>query len=110
VREGPIAIPIINGRATLVKLPDSARFALHKLVVSIDRPVTAQRLADQIAPGDRQTSGKARRRQKRLRSDAIMQRNVGLRDDAAETPRIVDDQARRLNDCYPQTTCRKFRV
>lgn len=40
--EAPIAIPIINGGATLVNAPDPARLALHKLIVSVDRPVTTQ--------------------------------------------------------------------
>lgn len=40
--EAPIAIPIINGGATLVNVPDPARLALHKLIVSVGRPVTTQ--------------------------------------------------------------------
>lgn len=40
--EAPTAVPFINGGATLVNVPDPARFALHKLMVSVDRPVTAQ--------------------------------------------------------------------
>ena len=40
--DAPIDIPVINGGATLVKVPAPARFALHKLVVSMERPVTQQ--------------------------------------------------------------------
>jgi hypothetical protein len=40
--EEPLAVPIIDGGATLVNVPDPARFALHKLVVSVNRPVTSQ--------------------------------------------------------------------
>lgn len=40
--DAPIDIPVINGGATLVKTPDPARFALHKLLVSTNRPVTLQ--------------------------------------------------------------------
>ncbi len=37
-----IAVPIVNGGASLVNVPDPARFALHKLIVSGERPVTEQ--------------------------------------------------------------------
>ena len=40
--EGPVPAPVVNGGATLVNLPDPARFALHKLVVADDRPVSTQ--------------------------------------------------------------------
>lgn len=40
--EAPVDVPIINGGATMVKVPDPARFALHKLIVSMNRPVTQQ--------------------------------------------------------------------
>jgi hypothetical protein len=40
--EAPVPAPVINGGATLVNLPDPARFALHKLVVADDRPVSSQ--------------------------------------------------------------------
>ena len=40
--ESPIAIPLVNGGATLVNVPDPARFALHKLIVSARRPVVEQ--------------------------------------------------------------------
>ena len=40
--EAPVDVPIINGDATMVKVPDPARFALHKLIVSMNRPVTQQ--------------------------------------------------------------------
>lgn len=36
--EHPIAAAVINGGATLVNVPDPARFALHKLLVSTERP------------------------------------------------------------------------
>ena len=42
VLEASIAAPLIDGGATLVKVPDPARFALHKLIVSGRRPVTEQ--------------------------------------------------------------------
>jgi hypothetical protein len=40
--ETPVAAPIINGGATMVKVPDPARFALHKLIVSVDRSIAFQ--------------------------------------------------------------------
>ncbi len=40
--EGAVAAPVIDGGATLVNLPDPARFALHKLIVAGERAVTAQ--------------------------------------------------------------------
>ncbi len=40
--EAPIAAPLINGGATLVNVPDPARFALHKLILSGRRPVAEQ--------------------------------------------------------------------
>ncbi len=40
--EAPVATPVINGGATLVYVPDPARFALHKLIVSADRPIAMQ--------------------------------------------------------------------
>ena len=40
--EKPVAAPVIDGGATLVNLPDPARFALHKLVVADRRPVSTQ--------------------------------------------------------------------
>ena len=40
--ESPVSAPIVNGGATMVKLPDPARFALHKLVVSVDRSIAMQ--------------------------------------------------------------------
>ena len=40
--EAPVPAPVIDGGATLVNLPDPARFALHKLVIADDRPVSAQ--------------------------------------------------------------------
>jgi hypothetical protein len=40
--EAPLAAPLLNGGATLVNLPDPARFALHKLLVSARRPAVEQ--------------------------------------------------------------------
>lgn len=40
--EAPVATPLVNGGATLVNVPDPARFALHKLIVSGRRPVAEQ--------------------------------------------------------------------
>jgi hypothetical protein len=40
--ESPVDTPLINGRATQVKVPDPARFALHKLIVSVDRSIAMQ--------------------------------------------------------------------
>jgi hypothetical protein len=40
--EAPVATPIINGGATLVNVPDPARFALHKLLASVDRSIAFQ--------------------------------------------------------------------
>ena len=51
--EAPVAVPIINGGATMVKVPDPARFALHKLIVSVDRSIAMQTKAAK----DRQQAG-----------------------------------------------------
>ena len=40
--ESTVDVPVINGGATMVKVADPARFALHKLIVSMDRPVAFQ--------------------------------------------------------------------
>jgi hypothetical protein len=40
--EAPVAAPLVNGGATLVNVPDPARFALHKLIVSGRRQVFEQ--------------------------------------------------------------------
>jgi hypothetical protein len=40
--EVPVATPVINGGATMVNVPDPARFALHKLMVSMVRHVSSQ--------------------------------------------------------------------
>jgi hypothetical protein len=37
-----VAVPLLDGGATLVNVPDPARFALHKLIVSGRRPVVEQ--------------------------------------------------------------------
>ena len=37
--EGNIEAIVINGGATLVKIPDPARFGFHKLIVSEERPI-----------------------------------------------------------------------
>ena len=51
--EATVDVPVINGGATMVKVPDPARFALHKLIVSMDRPVSFQAKAVK----DRQQAG-----------------------------------------------------
>ena len=53
VLEGTIAVPLINGGATLVNVPDPARFALHKLLVSGRRQAFEQTKAGK----DRQQAG-----------------------------------------------------
>jgi hypothetical protein len=40
--EAPAAVPLVNGGATLVNVPDPARFALHKLILAGRRPVVEQ--------------------------------------------------------------------
>ena len=40
--EAPVAVPLVDGGATLVNVPDPARFALHKLIVGARRPVVEQ--------------------------------------------------------------------
>ncbi len=40
--ESPVATALVNGGATLVNVPDPARFALHKLILSGRRPITEQ--------------------------------------------------------------------
>ncbi|MBS0338748.1 MAG: hypothetical protein JSS40_18490 [Proteobacteria bacterium] len=51
--EAPIAVPLLNGGATLVNVPDPARFALHKLLISGRRQVFEQAKAGK----DRQQAG-----------------------------------------------------
>ncbi len=53
VLEGTMAIPLINGGATLVNVPDPARFALHKLLISGRRMAFEQTKAVK----DRQQAG-----------------------------------------------------
>jgi hypothetical protein len=53
VMESPVATPVINGGAAMVKVPDPARFALHKLIVSMDRHIATQSKAGK----DRQQAG-----------------------------------------------------
>lgn len=40
--ESPVATPLVDGGATLVNVPDPARFALHKLILSERRPLPEQ--------------------------------------------------------------------
>ena len=40
--EAPVAVPLLDGGATLVNVPDPARFALHKLMLAGRRPVAEQ--------------------------------------------------------------------
>lgn len=40
--EAPVATPLLSGTATLVSVPDPARFALYKLILSGRRPVVEQ--------------------------------------------------------------------
>ena len=40
--EAPVSVPLVNGGATLVNVPDPARFALHKLMVSGRRQLFEQ--------------------------------------------------------------------
>jgi len=40
--EASVPAPVVDGGASLVNLPDPARFALHKLIVADDRPVSSQ--------------------------------------------------------------------
>jgi hypothetical protein len=51
--EAPVAVPLLNGGATLVNVPDPARFALHKLLISGRRQVFEQAKAGK----DRQQAG-----------------------------------------------------
>lgn len=51
--EAPLAVPLINGGASLVNVPDPARFALHKLMVSGRR----QAIEQVKAAKDRQQAG-----------------------------------------------------
>lgn len=53
VIEGAVSTPLLNGSATLVNVPDPARFALHKLIVSGRRQVFEQAKAGK----DRQQAG-----------------------------------------------------
>lgn len=42
ILEGAVEATVLNGGATLVRVPDPARFALHKLAVAGERPVMDQ--------------------------------------------------------------------
>ncbi len=53
ILEATIAVPLLNGCATLVNVPDPARFALHKLLISGRRQVFEQAKAGK----DRQQAG-----------------------------------------------------
>lgn len=46
--EAPLPTPLVNGGATLINVPDPARFALHKLIVSDRRPVAEQAKAGKV--------------------------------------------------------------
>jgi hypothetical protein len=43
--DAQVSVPLLNGGATLVNVPDPARFALHKLMLSGRRPVAEQAMA-----------------------------------------------------------------
>ena len=91
--EAPIAVPLLNGGATLVNVPDPARFALHKLLISGRRQVFEQAKAGK----DRQQAGEIiaalyedRRGDLRLAVDALNKRAAAwrtrLRREAAKLP------------------------
>ena len=82
VIEGAIAVPLLNGGATLVNVPDPARFALHKLIVSGRR----QPFEQLKAVKDRQQAGELlatlyddRRGDLTLAAEALNKRAVAWR-------------------------------
>jgi len=80
--EAPVPAALVNGGATLVNVPDPARFALHKLMVSGRRQVFEQTKAGK----DRQQAGEIiamlyedRRGDLTLAVEALNQRPAGWR-------------------------------
>ena len=80
--EAPIPVPLVNGGASLVNVPEPARFALHKLMVSGRRQVVEQTKAGK----DRQQAGEIiqvlhqdRRGDLSLAAEALNKRPAGWR-------------------------------
>lgn len=96
--EATIAVPLINGGATLVNVPDPARFALHKLLISARRPAFEQAKAAK----DRQQAGELlaalyedRRGDLTLAAEALKKQaatwRVRLRRELAKLPEELND-------------------
>ena len=101
--ESPVDAPIINGGATMVKVPDPARFALHKLIVSLVRPLSSQAKASK----DRQQAGEMievlmqdRPGDIDLAVDSINRRSAGwrkkLRDGLARLPDSMNEERKTI--------------
>jgi hypothetical protein len=100
--ESPVAVPVINGGATMVKVPEPARFALHKLIVSVDRSITMQTKSVK----DRQQAGEL--------LDVLLQDRLGDIDIAVESlkrrgqgwRRKLRDGVNRLPDAFADAKAR----
>jgi hypothetical protein len=101
--QAPVATPIVDGGATLVNVPDAARFALHKLIVSVDRPLSSQPKAIK----DRQQAGELievlvqdRPGDIELAVEAINQRPKGwrskLRDGLGRLPEVHSEAKKKI--------------
>ena len=101
--ESPIDTPVINGGATQAKVPDPARFALHKLIVSVDRSIALQSKAGK----DRQQAAEMievlmadRPGDIELAVESINRRSPQwrkkLRDGLNRLPTALDDARRRI--------------
>lgn len=101
--ESPVDVPVINGGATMVKVPDPARFALHKLIVSVDRSIAMQTKTGK----DRQQAGEMievlmqdRPGDIELAVESIYRRGEGwrkkLRDGSNRLPDTLADAKRKI--------------
>lgn len=101
--ESPVAAPVINGGATMVRIPEPARFALHKLIVSGDRHIGQQTKAGK----DRQQAAEMievlmadRPGDIELAVESLNKRAAGwrkkLRDGLARLPKDVDGAKKRI--------------
>ena len=101
--ESPVDTPLIDGKATQVKIPDPARFALHKLIVSVDRSIAMQTKAGK----DRQQAAEMievlmedRPGDIELAIESINRRPAGwrkkLRDGLARLPAAMDGPKKRI--------------
>ena len=90
--EEPITTAVLDGGATLVRVPDPARFALHKLLLSVRRPVAEQTKAAK----DRMQAAELLELLAAERPDEVRVAMERLRDSYPSAVRYVSQGARRL--------------